>query len=109
MRKPSSRQDQIDALLPSMRRLLVGCPQFTITPTTGPMRGIEYSQGRLAIAYLARAVRVDGRLRASGPHSLDVRYDADIVLGIRWKDGCRRIVVYKSGQWESRLEFLARK
>lgn len=109
MRKLSSRLDQIDLLLPSIRKLLAECPQFTVTPTSGPMRGIDYSHGRLNIAYLAHAKRVDGRLRAAAPHSLDVRYDAEIVLRLRWEDGRRKAVIYQPGQWESALGFFARR
>ena len=73
------------------------------------MRGIDYSRGRLAIGYFAHAERIDGRLRAVAPHSLDVRFDGETVLKIQWKDGRRRILAYVQGPWESRLEFFARK
>ncbi len=108
MRKPSLRQSRTDALLPSIRKLLATRPQYTIEPFSGPMRGIDYSRGRLVIAYLAHAECIDGRLRASVPHSLDVRYDAEIVLKIRWDRGSRKTLIYKSGRWESALQFFSR-
>lgn len=108
MRKSSPRQDHIEALLPSIRRLLATCPQYIIEPSSGPMRGIDYNRGRLAIGYFAYAERIDGRLRAVAPHSLDVKFDGETVLRLRWKDGRRRTVTYKPGRWERAVEFFAR-
>lgn len=104
MGKSSQRQDQIEALLPSIRKLLATRPQFTLTPTSGPMRGIEFSEGRLAISYLAYAEHIEGRMRAKTPHSLEVRFDGEMVLGLRWKDGRRRIIVYRPGRWENAIK-----
>lgn len=73
------------------------------------MRGIDYSRGRLAIGYFAYAERIDGRVRAVAPHSVDVKFDGEVVLKIRWKDGRRRVAVYRSGQWESVMSLYARR
>lgn len=108
MQEPSPRQSNINSLLPSIRKLLATSTQYTIEPASGPKRGIDYSRGRFAIGYLAHAERIDGRIRATTPHSLEVRFDGEMVLGLRWKDGRRRSIVYKPGRWENELKRWAR-
>ncbi len=103
------RQNGVDRILPKIRRLLRSLPFWTGETEACLIRGAEYYRGRWRIDYLSEAAIVDGRLRSTGPISLDVAFDGYKVLAIRWDAKRVRLIrAFVPGTWIDDLDAVNR-